>query len=82
MTEVHSYYMSQAVGSGQLAAPPELIEVYLMEKFHWTPMQIDEIPMHRLNKLFFVMQQKENSESSVRQVMAQKAETKKPKKRK
>ena len=59
---IHSYYVSQAVGSGAVLAPPELVEVGLMERFHWTPEEIDRIPFGRLQKIFIVLQQKDVSQ--------------------
>jgi len=32
-----------------------------MEKFNWTPQQIDEIPLGRLQRIFIVMEQRDVS---------------------
>jgi len=38
--------------------PPEVIEITLMENFHWTPNQIDEIPFVRIQEYFMILNQK------------------------
>jgi len=53
--------MSQAVGTGAVMAPPEIVELGLMEKFHWTPQEIDQIPVGKLQRLFVVMNQRDVS---------------------
>lgn len=35
--------------------PYEVLELILMEKFGWTPMQIDEIPFKRMKQIMDVM---------------------------
>ena len=35
--------------------PIEVLELALMERFHWTPNQIHEIPEHQMKKLMTVM---------------------------
>ena len=42
-------------------APKELVDIGLMEKFNWTPMEIDEIPLGRLQRIFVAMEQRELS---------------------
>ena len=56
--------MSQATGSGQVLAPPELVELGLMEKFGWTPNEIAEIPYGKLQRLFIVMNQRDQSKEA------------------
>ena len=56
--------MSQAIGTGSVLAPPELVEVGLMERFHWTPDQIDKVPFGKLQRIFIVLQQKEISQDA------------------
>lgn len=65
---MHSYYFSQIVGGRtNRDAPPELIELSLIEKFGWTPKQIDEIPIGKLQRLFAVMEQRDQSIDAARQ---------------
>jgi hypothetical protein len=46
-----------------------------MERFHWTPKQIDEIPLKTLQRLFTVMNQREASEEDAqRQLLKKHAE--------
>ena len=59
--EVHRYYMSRAQGNVMAEAPPELVEIGLMERFNWTPMEIDQIPLGRLQRIFIAMEQREQS---------------------
>jgi len=68
--------MSQETGTGMVPAPPELVELSLMERFHWTPDQIDNLDVGRMQRLFFVMEQKANAEQSVQQVRSQRAAAK------
>jgi hypothetical protein len=74
---VHSYYFSQIVGGKTAYAPPELIEIGLMEKFGWTPNQIAEIPFGKLQRLFVVMEQKERSMEDAQAAKAHNAPKKK-----
>ena len=38
--------------------PPEVVEIILMETFHWTPNQIDEIPYARVQQYFMILNQR------------------------
>jgi len=38
--------------------PYPVLELILMEKFNWTPMQIAEIPENKLRELLIVMDQR------------------------
>ena len=58
---VNKYYLSTIAGSGQVATPPEIVELSLMEKFNWTPNVIDEIPYKKIQELFLIMNQREIS---------------------
>jgi hypothetical protein len=58
---IHSYYFSQVMGGKSMAAPREIIELGLMEKFNWTPDQIDKIHFGRMQRLFAAMEQKDVS---------------------
>ena len=78
--EVHRYYMAQAQGNSQAEAPPELVEIGLMERFNWTPMEIDQIPFGRLQRIFVTMEQRENSKDAAAEVKAQRTNKKKGKK--
>ena len=43
-----------------------------MEQFHWTPAQIDEIPLGRLQRIFVAMEQRDRSKDSAAQIVANK----------
>jgi len=58
---VNKYYLSAIAGSGQVATPPEIVELSLMEKFNWTPNVIDEIPYKKIQELFLILNQREMS---------------------
>ena len=60
--------MSQAQGNTNASAPPEIIEISLMERFNWTPQQIDEIPIGRLQRIFAAMDQQGMSQAAAQQV--------------
>lgn len=45
-------------GLGEVAAPRQVIEMLLMEKYHWTPMEIDSIPRFKLDEMMMVMNQR------------------------
>jgi len=60
--------MSRAQGNVSAEAPPELVEIGLMERFHWTPNQIDEIPLGRLQRIFVAMEQREQSQGAAAEV--------------
>jgi len=68
--EVHHFYISRANGKTEVAAPPELIELDLIEKFHWTPMEIDQIPLGKLQRLYIAMDQREASQQAASEIMA------------
>jgi hypothetical protein len=51
-------------------APPELVEIGLMERFNWTPMEIDQIPLGRLQKIFVAMEQRDQSKAPAAEVEA------------
>jgi hypothetical protein len=59
--------MAKAQGRNQVEAPPELVEIGLMEKFHWTPMQIDEIPLGKLQRIFVAMEQRDLSQTTAKE---------------
>jgi hypothetical protein len=48
-----------------VATPKIIIDMMLMEKYHWTPQQIDEIPKTYLEMLMIAMNQKLESEAGI-----------------
>ena len=54
----------------EVEAPPELVEIGLMERFHWTPMEINEIPLGKLQRIFVAMEQRERSKEAVDEIEA------------
>ena len=63
--------MARAQGNMQAEAPPELVEIGLMERFNWTPMEIDQIPLGRLQRIFISMEQRDQSKDAASAVEAQ-----------
>ena len=57
------YYQSVYGGSGSVEAPPEVVELSLMEKFNWTPQQISEIPYAKIQELFIILNQRDKTQS-------------------
>ncbi len=68
--EVNRYYMARAQGNMMAEAPPELVELGLMERFHWTPKEINEIPLGKLQRLFVAMEQREQSKVPAAEIEA------------
>ena len=60
--------MSRAQGNVAAEAPPELVEIGLMERFNWTPMEIDAIPLGRLQRIFVAMEQRDQSKTPAAEV--------------
>jgi len=58
---VNKYYLSAIAGTGQVSTPPEIVELSLMEKFNWTPNDIEEIPYKKIQELFLILNQREIS---------------------
>jgi len=56
MRSIHRYYV--AGDDEEVEIPPEVVEITLMENFHWTPNQIDEIPFVRIQEYFMILNQK------------------------
>jgi hypothetical protein len=52
------------------SAPSDLVDIGLMEKFGWTPAEIDEIPLGRLQRIFVVMEQREQSQQAAMEIEA------------
>lgn len=63
--------MARAQGNMQTSAPQELVDIGLMERFGWTPMEIDAIPLGRLQRIFVAMEQREQSKIAANQVEGQ-----------
>jgi len=53
---IHKYY--SAGPDDIVEIPPEVVEMTLMENFHWTPNQIDEIPYAKIQEYFMILNQK------------------------
>lgn len=53
-----------------MAEPPDLVELDLMEEFHWTPMEIDEIPLGRLQRISIARNQREISKLTASEIIA------------
>lgn len=68
--EVNHYYIARANGNNNVAEPPELIELDLMEEFHWTPMEIDQIPLGRLQGIMIARNQREISRLTAAEIVA------------
>ena len=49
---VHNHYRLNA------PANRDIIENFLMEEFHWTPMEISEIPYKAIQKMFLIRSQR------------------------
>jgi len=67
--------MSRAQGNMNADVPPELVEIGLMEKFHWLPKEIDEIPLGRLQRIFVAVEQREQSKTAAAEIEAQRQGT-------
>jgi hypothetical protein len=67
---VHHFYIARANGTNDVAAPPEIVELDLIEKFHWTPMEIDQIPLGKLQRLYIAMEQRESSKQAAAEIIA------------
>jgi hypothetical protein len=48
--------------------PTEVLELLLLEKFPWTPTQLDEIPYKRLKTLLAVINVRDQVQSSQRKI--------------
>ena len=66
--------MAVAKGNNNVDAPPEIIEIGLMEKFHWTPMEIAQIPLGTLQRLFVAMNQREKSQEAAASIESKRKE--------
>jgi len=62
--------------------PIEILELSLMERFNWTPNQIDEIPEHKLRKILTVMNMRHEISEQIAEANAELARKEKKEKRK
>ena len=62
LLDTNKYYMSQNSGGGRVQAPLEVVELSLMEKFSWTPQEIDEIPYKKIQEMFLILNQRDSTE--------------------
>ena len=58
MEQVHLYY---AGGKASVPATRKIVEVALMEEFHWTYDEIQQMPYKRLQELFVIKKQKQET---------------------
>ena len=65
MGQVHLYY-----SGGRVNAPAmkKIIEVALMEEFHWTYDEIQSMPYKRLQELFVIRTQKQSTRETQRNI--------------
>jgi hypothetical protein len=52
-----------------------------MEKFNWTPMEIAEIPLGKLQQIFVAMEQREKSKAAASEIEQQKLSKKQKQRR-
>lgn len=79
MTAIRRYYLAQAgysQGYGEVAAPKQVIDVILSERFHWTPQEIDDIPKYRLEEYMMVLNTKNTSSQEIQDRRNQEVQTK------
>jgi len=69
---VDNYLKSQHGGSKMLSPPPEIVERSLLEKYGWTPNQMDNIQLRRLQALFAASKQQEASINMMQEAEANK----------
>ena len=55
MEQVHLYYTN---GKASVSATRKIVEVALMEDFHWTYEEIQKTPYKRMQELFLIRSQK------------------------
>ncbi len=64
MAAIRKYYLAQQgfnQGIGEVAAPKQIIDVILSDRFHWTPQEIDAIPKYRLEEYMMVLNTKDTT---------------------
>ncbi len=64
--------MAKAHGNSSAVAPKELVDIGLMERFGWTPNEIDEISLGRLQRIFVAMEQQEQSKQAALEIESKK----------
>ena len=65
MRQVHLYYSG---GKASVSAMRKIIEVSLMEEFHWTYSEIQQFPYKRLQELFVIRNQKQAAMETKRHI--------------
>ena len=65
MEQVHLYYTG---GKTSVSATRKIIEVELMEEFHWTYDEIQKTPYKRLQELFLIRSQKQGAIETQRNI--------------
>jgi len=55
-------------GTGGAEVPSEVLEIMLMEKFNWTPVEIDQIPVRKLHTMLAVLNQRRISEDEAAEI--------------
>jgi len=65
MEQVHLYYTG---GKASASATKKIIEVALMEEFHWTYDEIQKTPYKRMQELFVIKSQKQSAMEEKRSI--------------
>ena len=65
-------------GPSRALAPPELIELGIYEKFGWTPDELDNVDLARMQRIFIAMQQREISRTEAEKMRAKMVGAMKP----
>ena len=71
MTSAHSYFFASSAGgesTGNAEVPPEVLEIMLMERFNWTPMEIDQIPVRKLRTMLAILNQRRVSSAAAEEI--------------
>ncbi len=77
--DIDRYYKSQhgVRYATPVTTPKIVIDMMLMDKYHWTPQQIDDIPKMYMDIMWLAMSQKTQSEGGVEQLENKATEFKK-----
>lgn len=62
MRRIHAFFMSK---SRTVSAPRELIELSLIERFHWLPTDIAKIPYKTLQRFWVAEYEKDHSKGII-----------------
>lgn len=67
---IDRYYRSQAGAqfTGPVATPKIIIDMMLMEKYHWTPKEINDIPKDYMDMMMMAINQKLSTEAGVNKI--------------